>query len=160
MPHSFSYVWRYGVQRRRVDGRPGESCFWQSVMACLVSIQERLRRWRCGDFPLGRRSYADSRVRLTGGCKAHSSRRGGVLSFRTPTASGMVLQCPGWRRGSGDGRTGLMVTGETPLTGPTSRRRPGRPRDRCPSPFRGFRRPLSRVRRTGRTRVGSTMLRS
>jgi hypothetical protein len=27
MPHSFSYVWRYGAQRRGVDGRPGESCF-------------------------------------------------------------------------------------------------------------------------------------
>jgi hypothetical protein len=39
---------------------------------------------------------------------------------------GMVLQCPGWRRGSGDGRTGLMVAEETCLTGLTSRHRPGR----------------------------------
>jgi hypothetical protein len=55
----------------------------------------------------------------------HSSRRGGVLSSRTPTASGMALQYPGWRRGSGDGRTGLMVTEGTHLTGPTSWHRPG-----------------------------------
>jgi hypothetical protein len=103
------------------------------------------------------RPYAGSRVRLTGGRKVHSSRRGGVLSSRTPTASVMMLQCPGWRRGSGGGRTGPMVTKETCLTGPTSWRRPGRARDRHPSPFLGLRHPLSRVRCVGRTRVGSTV---
>jgi hypothetical protein len=29
VPHSSNYVWRYGVQCHRVDGRPGESCFWR-----------------------------------------------------------------------------------------------------------------------------------
>jgi hypothetical protein len=91
---------------------------------------------------------------------AHSSRRGGVLSPRTPTASGMMLQRPEWRRGSGDGRTGLMVTEETRLTGPTSRRCPGRARNGCMSPFRWFWRPLLRVRLSGRTRVGSTVSQS
>jgi hypothetical protein len=94
-------------------------------MACPVSAQEQLRGWRCRSFPFGRRPYADSRVQLTGGRKVHSSRRGGVLSPCTPTASGMALQCPGWRPGGGDGRTGLMVTEETCLNGPTSRRCPG-----------------------------------
>jgi hypothetical protein len=54
----------------------------------------------------------------------------------------MVLQCPGWRRGSGDGRTRLMVMEGTRLTGLTSRRHPGRARVGHPSPFRGFRRPV------------------
>jgi hypothetical protein len=130
--------------------RHGESC----------SAQDRLRGRLSGDFPFGRRPHADSRVRLTGGRGAHSNRRGGVLSSRTPTTSGMVLQCPGWCLGSGDGRTGLMVMEETRLIGPTSRHRPGRARDRHPSPFRGFYRPLLRVRRAGRTRAGSTVSRS
>jgi hypothetical protein len=129
-------------------------------VACPVSVQEWLRGWLCGDFPFGRRPYADSRVRLTGGCKAHNGRRGGVLSSHTLTTLGMVLQCSGWRRGSGDGRTGPTMTEETCLTGPTSRRHPGRARDRRPPRFRGFRRPLSRVRRAGRTRVGSTVSRN
>jgi hypothetical protein len=100
------------VQCCGVDGRPGESCFWQSVVACPVSVQERLRGWRCGSFFPGRRPYADLRVRLTGGRKVHNSRRGDVLSSRTPTASGVALQFPGWRRGSGDGRTGPTMTEE------------------------------------------------
>jgi hypothetical protein len=40
-----------------------------------------------------------------GGRKAHNSKRGGVLSPRTLTASGMALQCPEWRCDGGDGRT-------------------------------------------------------
>jgi hypothetical protein len=112
------------------DGRPGESCFWRSVMACPMLVQERLRGWRRGSFTFGRRPYADSRVQLTGGRKGHNSRCGGVLSPHTPTTSGMVLQCPGWRRDGGDGRTGPMVTEETRLTGPTSRHGPGRARNR------------------------------
>jgi hypothetical protein len=54
--HSFSYVWRYGLQHRGVDGRPGESCSWPSVRARPVSVQERLRGWPCGDFPFGVRT--------------------------------------------------------------------------------------------------------
>jgi hypothetical protein len=134
--------------------------FPPGVAVSPVPTQGRLRGRLSGDFLFGRRPYADSRVRLTGGRRAHSGRRGSVLSSRIPTVSGMVLQCPGWCRGSGDGRTGLMVTEETCPTGPTSWRRPGRARDRRPSPFRGLRRPLSRVWRTGRTRVGSTVSRS
>jgi hypothetical protein len=52
-------------------------------------------RGLCGNFPFDRHPYADSRVRLTGGRKVHSSRRGGVLSSRAPTRSGMALQCLG-----------------------------------------------------------------
>jgi hypothetical protein len=129
-------------------------------MACHVSVEERFRGWRCGSFPFGRRPYADLRVQPTGGRKVHNSRRGGVLSLRTPTASGMAVQCPGWRRGGGDGRTGPMVTEETRPTGPTSRRCPERARNRRPSPFRGFRHPPSKVSRAGRTRVGGTVSRS
>jgi hypothetical protein len=157
VPHYSSYVLRYGARYHGVDGRPGESRFWQGVVACPVSVQEQLRGWRCGSFFPGHRSYADSRVWLTGGRKAHSSRRGGFLSPCTSTASRVGLQCPGWRRGGRDGRTRPMVTEETRLTGPTSRRCPGRAWNRCLSPFRGLRRPLSRVRRAGRTRVGSTV---
>jgi hypothetical protein len=72
-----------------------------------------------------------------GGRKAHSSRRGGVLSSRTPSTSGMVIQRPGWRHASGDGCTGPMVMEETCLTGPTSRHHPGRARNMCPSSFEG-----------------------
>jgi hypothetical protein len=106
-------------------------------VVCPISVQERLRGWRCGSFFHGRRPYADSRVRLTGGRKAHNSRRGGVLSSRTPTTSGMVLQRLGWRRAGGDGCTGPMVMEETCLTGPMSRHRLGRARDMCPSSFEG-----------------------
>jgi hypothetical protein len=114
-------------------------------VACPVSVQEQLRGRPCRSFPFGRRPYAGSKVQMTRGRKVHSSRRGGVLSPRTPIASGMALQCPGWCRGGGDGRTGPMVTEEIRLTGPTSRHCPGRARNRRPSPFRGFRRPPSRV---------------
>jgi ribosome modulation factor len=160
MPHSFNYVWRYGVQCHGVDGRPGESCFWQSVTARPVSVQEWLRGWRCGSFSPGRRACVVSRAGLTEGQQSHSGGRGSVLLSWTPTAPGIVLQCLGWWCGSGDGRTGLMVMEETRLTGPTSRRRPGRARDRRPSPFQGFRLPLSRVWRAGRMRVGGIVSRS
>jgi hypothetical protein len=143
-----------------VDGRPGESCFWWSVMVCLVSAKEQLLGWWCRNLPFGRCPYADSRVQLTGGRRAHSSRRGGVLSPRTTTASGMALQCLGWRRDGGDGRAGPTVTEETRPTGLTSRHGPGQVWNMRPSPFRGFHLPLSRVRRVGRTRVGGTVSRS
>jgi hypothetical protein len=64
----------------------------------------------------------------------HSSRRGGVLSSRASIASGMALQCLGWRRGGGDGRTRLMVTEGAR---PTSRHGPVRARNGRPSPFEG-----------------------
>jgi hypothetical protein len=47
VPHCFIYMWRHGVQCHGVDGRPGESFFWRDVMACPVSVQERLRGWLC-----------------------------------------------------------------------------------------------------------------
>jgi hypothetical protein len=46
MPHCFIYVWRHGIQCRGVDSCLDESCFWRDVMACPVSILERLRGWR------------------------------------------------------------------------------------------------------------------
>jgi hypothetical protein len=134
VPHCSSYVWWRVVQCRGVDGRPGESCFRRDVMACPVSVQERLRGWRRRGRPFGGRLRAGSRVPLTGGRTGHSSERGDVLSPRTSTASGMALQCPGWRRDGGDGRTGLVVTEGTR---PTSRRGPVRARNRHPSPFEG-----------------------
>jgi hypothetical protein len=78
-----------------------------------------------------------SRVGLTEGRRSHNGGRGGVFSSCTPTALGMVLQCPGWRRGSEDGRTRQMVTEEMCLTGPTSRRHSGRARDRHRPLFEG-----------------------
>jgi hypothetical protein len=160
VPHCFIFVWRYGVQCRGVDGRPGESCFWRGVMACPVSIQERLRGSWCRGRPFGGRSRADSRVPLMGGRTGHSSRRGDVLSPRVFTALGMVLQCPGWRRDGGDGRTGPMATEVTVPASLTSRRSPGLAWKKCLFPLRGFRCPLSRVRRVSRTKVGGTVSRS
>jgi hypothetical protein len=160
MLHCFIYVWRHGVQCRGIDGRPGESCFWRGVMACPVSIQERLRAWRCRGRPFGGRPRADSRVLLTGGRTGHSSRCGDVLSPHASTASGMVLQCPGWRRDGGDGRTGPMATEVTVPTSLTSRRSPGQVWKKCLFPLRGFHRPLSRARRVSRTKVGGTVSRS
>jgi hypothetical protein len=92
-------------------------------MACPVYVQERLRGLRRRSLPFGRRPRVDSRGQLTRGRTEHSSRRGDVLSPRASTASRMALQCPGWRRGGGDGRTGLMVTEGTR---PTSRHGPVR----------------------------------
>jgi hypothetical protein len=90
----------------------------------------------------------------------HNNGRGGVLSSRVPTAPGMVLQCPGWLHSGGDGRTEPEVTGETRSTGLMSQRCPTWVWGGCRYPFRGFRRPLSRVQRAGRTGVGGTVSRS
>jgi hypothetical protein len=65
VPHYFAYVQRHGVQRRGVDGRPGESCLWRGVMARPVRAQERLRGWRCSGLLFGDRPCEDSRVLLT-----------------------------------------------------------------------------------------------
>jgi hypothetical protein len=89
VPHYFIYVWRYGIQCRGVDDRPGDSCFWRDVTARPVSVQERLRGWWCRGFSFGRRPYVGSRVRLTGGRRAHNSRRGGVCRPVPP-------QCRRW----------------------------------------------------------------
>jgi hypothetical protein len=51
-----------------IDGRPGESRFWRDVMACSISVQERLRGWRCRGRLFSVRPRADSRVLLTRGC--------------------------------------------------------------------------------------------
>jgi hypothetical protein len=91
VPHSFSYVRRYSVQRHGVDGCPNESCFWQGVTACPVSVQERLRgRW-CGGRSSGRLVCVSSRVGLMEGRRSHSGGRGDVLLSWTPIVLGMVL---------------------------------------------------------------------
>jgi hypothetical protein len=153
-------MWRYGVQHHGKDGRPGESCLWRDVAAGPVFVQERLRGWHHGNLLFGHHLYASSRVGLTEGWRSHSGGRGDVLSSWVPTAPGMVLQCSGWWHRGWDGRTGPMVMEETCLTGPTSRCRPVQARGRHSYPFRGFWRPLSRVRRAGRTRVGDTVSQS
>jgi hypothetical protein len=159
VPHCFIYVWRHGVHCRGVNGRPGESRFWRDVMACPVSIQEWLREWWCRGRSFGGRPHADSRVPLRGGRTRHSSGRGDVPSPRASIASGMAMQCPGWCRDGGDGRTGPTATEVTGPAGLTSRRSPGQAWNRRPSPLRGFRRPISRARRISRTRVGGTVSR-
>jgi hypothetical protein len=120
MPHCFIYVRWCGVQCRGVDDRPGESCFRWDVIAWPVSVQERLRGWRCRGRPFGGRPRADSRVPLMGGRTGHNSGSGDVPSPRASTA-GMALQCPGWRCDGGDVCTGLMATERTR---PTSRHGP------------------------------------
>jgi hypothetical protein len=144
-----------GALGRSTYGTPLEPPL--SVVAWPVFVQERLRGWQCGSFFPGRRPYADSRVRLTGGRKAHNSRRGGVLSSCTPTALGKVLQCPRWQRGwshrADDDRGDVLHWSDVTALSWASARQ-------ASVLFRGFRRPLSRVRRAGRTRVGSTVSRS
>jgi hypothetical protein len=113
-------------------------------VASPVPAQERLRGWLCGSFPFGRRPHADSRVRLTKGQRTHNSGRGGVLSSRVPTTSGMALQWPGWKHNGGDGRTGPKMTEESCFPGLMSRCCPAWARGRRLYLFRGFRHPLSR----------------
>jgi hypothetical protein len=79
----------------------------------------------------------------------HSHGRGNILSLRVPAAPGMAAQGPGWLHSGGDGQTGSEVTGETRSASLLSRRRPAWVWGRCPYPFRGFRRPLSRARHAG-----------
>jgi hypothetical protein len=126
MPHCFIYVWRYGVQCRGVDGRPGESRFWRDVMVCPVSVQERLRGWRCRGCPFGGRPRADLRVPLTRGRTGHSSGCGDVMSPHVSTTPGMVLQWLGWpHRADGDGgrvrRHGMAPRGRGTGVRPPSR---------------------------------------
>jgi hypothetical protein len=85
---------------------------------------------------------------------AYNSRRGDVLSPRTPTAHGMVMQCPGWCWDGGDGRTRPIAMEVTGPAGLTSRRSPGQAWSRRRPPPRGLHRPLSRARRVSCTRVG------
>jgi hypothetical protein len=113
-------------------------------MASPFPAQERLRGWLYGNFPFGRRPYADSRVRLTEGRKVHSFVPGDALSSRAPTASGMAAHGTGWLHSSGDGRTGSEVTGETRSIGLMSRRCLARAWSKCLYLFRGLCCPLSR----------------
>jgi hypothetical protein len=41
----FYYVWRRGEQCHGADGRPGESCSSQGVVAHPVLVQEQLPGW-------------------------------------------------------------------------------------------------------------------
>jgi hypothetical protein len=159
MPHHFSYVWRYGVQCHGVDGRPGESCFWQDVMARLVSVQDRLRAWwhRCFSFDC--RPYVGFEGAANGrplGAQQSAWRR---LVAPSPTVLEMVMQHPGWCWDGGDGRTGPMATKVTGLAGLTSRRSPVWAWSSRPSPLRGLRHHLLRARRVSRTGVGGTVSR-
>jgi hypothetical protein len=113
-------------------------------MARPVRVQERLRGWRCRGRLFDGRSREDSRAPLTWGCTRHSSRRGGVLSSHASTASGMLVQWPGWRCDGGDGRTGPMATEVTAPTGLTSWRSPVWAWSSRSSSLRGLRRPFSR----------------
>jgi hypothetical protein len=80
----------------------------------------------------------------------HSSGCGDVLSPRVSTAPGMALQWLGWpHRADGDGGVAPDVTA-WPRAGA----------EQASVPLRGFRRPLSRVWRSGRTGVGGTVPRS
>jgi hypothetical protein len=107
-------------------------------MACSVSVQERLRGWRCRGRSFGGCPHADSRVPLTGGRTRHNSGRGDVPSPRASIASGMAMQCPGWCHDGGDGRTGPTATEVTGPAGLTSRRSPGQAWNRRPPPLEGF----------------------
>jgi hypothetical protein len=157
--HCFIYVWRHGVQCCGVDGRPGESRFWRDVMACPVSVQERLRGWRCRGRSFGDHPHADSRVSLTGGRTRHNNGCGDVPSPNASTTSEMAMQCPRWCHDGGDGRTGPTTT---EVTGPAclmSRRSPWQAWNRRLSPLRGFRRPILRARRVNRMRAGGIVSR-
>jgi hypothetical protein len=74
----------------------------------------------------------------------HSGRRGDVPSAWVPTASWMILQCPGWQHRGGDGRTGPEVMEEMWSIILASRRRPGLAPGWWPYVFRGCHCPLSR----------------
>jgi hypothetical protein len=88
------------------------------------------------------------------GREVHSHGRGNILSPRVPASPGMAAQGPGWLHSGGDGQTGPEVTGVTRSAGLTSRRHPAWVWGRCPYPFRGLYRPLSRARHVVRTVVG------
>jgi hypothetical protein len=98
-------------------------------MVCPVPVQEWLRGWRCRGRPFGRRLYIGSRVRLTGGRRAHSSWR--AASCRPVPHSvgdgdavpGMVLGRRGWpHRTDGDGGDRVGVLDRQPTKGSTQSR--------------------------------------
>jgi hypothetical protein len=76
----FLHVLRDGERRRRVDGRPGESCFGHSVATRPVPEQERLRGQRRSGLP--ERLRTGSRGPLTVARTRYSGRRDGVPSPR------------------------------------------------------------------------------
>jgi hypothetical protein len=92
-------------------------------MACPVRVQEQFRGWRRRGCPFEGRLRGHSMVPLTWGRTRHSGWCGGVPSPHASTASGVVVQWPGWRRDGGGGRTGPMVMEVTAPAGLTSRRR-------------------------------------
>jgi hypothetical protein len=81
-------VWRIVPWSRRSSWR---ILHLAGIMACPVSVEERLRGW-CQGRPFGHCPYICLRVRLMGGHRAHNSWRGGVLSPRLHT----VLERPRW----------------------------------------------------------------
>jgi hypothetical protein len=76
----FSYMGKYGVQRRGVGGRPGGPCPGLVVVARPVLEQGKLRGRRRSGW-LGRLQMG-SRKPLTVIRTGHSGRRGGVPSPR------------------------------------------------------------------------------
>jgi hypothetical protein len=64
-------------------------------MVCPVSVQEWLRRWRCGSLPSSGHPRADSRVQLTGGRMEHIDGRGGASPPRTSHNAGDGAAVPG-----------------------------------------------------------------
>jgi hypothetical protein len=112
---------------------PGGSCTCPGATSRVVTLE----------FLLGRRSYASSKVWLTGVPELHSGRCGGVPSAWVPTGLGVALQYPGWWHSGGDGRTGPMATEEMRFIILTSWRHPGLALGRWSYAFRGCHRPLS-----------------
>jgi hypothetical protein len=127
-------------------------------MACPVRLRERLRG---GGVEVARSRAV--RVGFEGAVDMRSYKAqgwcGGVPSPLASTASGMVMQWPGWRCGGGVGRTGLMATEVTAPTVLASWRHPVRVRSSRASSLQGFRRHFSRVRCADRTGVGGTVSR-
>jgi hypothetical protein len=101
VPHCSNYVWRHGVQCHGVDGRPGESCFWQGVTVRPVRAHEQLRGWRRRGCPFEGRPREDSRVPLTWAVRG--------------TVAGVAVSChrtlPQHRGRGCSGRDGVAVAG-------------------------------------------------
>jgi hypothetical protein len=92
----FPYVWRHGEQCHGADGRPGESSPCRGVVVRPVLVQERLRGWRRSGWSSGRRSWAYSRVPLTGGPYVAQWQLWRRLVPAHPNNVGMSSQCPVW----------------------------------------------------------------
>jgi hypothetical protein len=93
---------------------------------CGSCARPRASRVVALELLLDHRPYANSRAWLAEDRRPHSGGRGDDLSTWVPTVQGMALQCLGWRRSGGDGRTGPEVTGKMRPADLTSQRRPRR----------------------------------